>query len=130
MAKETEFAIIRFTQDWSAIIEGELRAGSSFAIEYDTRRLPRCRATYNGLPAWGIAVWIRVLPGGDIIEGGWSGGQEQPDSTLPPLLFRVPQNAKSLEIWFKGSDQSGCVEWDSRFGANYRFEVDQSADSI
>ncbi len=130
MAKETEFAIIRFTQDWSAILEGELRAGSSFAIEYDTRRLPRCRATYSGLPAWSITVWIRVLPGGDIIEGEWPGRQEQPDRTLPALHFRVPQNAKSLEIWFKGWDRSGSVEWDSRFGANYRFEVEQSADSI
>ena len=98
-------------------------AGRQLFVEYNANRLPNCRASYNGLPAWGVAVYVRFQPGGLIFEYGWSGGDLQPNGFFPPLEIKLPLNGDRLELWFRSTDRFGCSEWDSQYGANYVFEI-------
>lgn len=39
------------------------------------------------------------------------------------LTVDVPNDATRIELWFKNTDQTGCVGWDSRYGHNYWFDI-------
>ena len=105
---------LRFSKDWSQQQLDDIRAGEQLEIEYDPERLPACRASYRGQPAWNIAAYVRFHPGGEEKSGSVS---------TKPLRLDVPSGATSVELWFQNSDNTGCVAWDSRFGQNYRFDV-------
>jgi hypothetical protein len=105
---------LRFLSNWEHEIEGELRAGEPLQIEYDPARLPTCRSERYGRPAWSIAGYVRFHPGADVQQVGLASGSAQLD---------VPADAGKLELWFNNTDQTGCVAWDSRHGANYWFDV-------
>jgi hypothetical protein len=108
-------ATIFFRPDWSDERIGALRAGEQLKIEYDAARLPECRASRYGQPAWTITASVRFHPGGQEQSGPVQGG---------PLEVTVPAGTTQVELWFYNSDVHGCKAWDSRYGQNYWLSVD------
>ncbi|HEV7450896.1 MAG TPA: DUF6209 family protein [Pseudonocardiaceae bacterium] len=105
-------ATVRFLSDWSQQQTGDIRAGEPLQIEYDPQRLPRCRSSRYGQPAWSIAAYLRFHPGGQEQSGRVAPGSD-------PLEVKVPSDATKIEMWFNNTDQTGCTTWDSRYGQNY-----------
>ncbi len=115
-------ASISFLSDWSIVKDGVVVSETELDIRYDTSRLSRCRAKdENGFDAWQIQAYISI-DGAFPIPFDLMGGQGTPYLFAPRANLMVPKG-KELEIWFKASDITGCVEWDSQFGQNYRFPI-------
>jgi hypothetical protein len=110
-------ATLRFVSDWTHDQIGDIRPGEPLRIEYDPARLSRCRADRYGQRAWNIAAFLRFHPGGQEESGGLVPG---------PLEVSVPTDAAQVELWFKNTDHTGCVAWDSRYGQNYWLNVARS----
>jgi len=108
----TDVPTLTFGPDWSVSQTGTLVAGEPAHIHYDVDRLPDCRATYNGLPAWAIAAYFDADGG-----PGQSANVTSGDAT-----FVVPAG-HDLAMWFHASDEHGCEQWDSVYGANYHFAI-------
>jgi hypothetical protein len=105
--------VIHFLPGWVTQVDGTLTGAPLIAVDYDVSRLPKCRATYNGLPAWSVAA-----------DWSFDGGRAQTaDVSQGPAIVAVPQDARELQLWFEGSDDSGCTTWDSLYGQNYRFTL-------
>jgi hypothetical protein len=97
-----------------------LAAGGDVWIDYDIRRLPWCRQTYTGLQTWDVHVQYRVDGGGvqaAPLTALAAGGQR----VSAPARLSLPAGSHSLELWFENDDRTGCVAWDSQYGANYVF---------
>ena len=107
-------ATLRFLSDWTMQRDGDLRAGEPLRIEYDSSRLPGCRASYRGQDAWSIAGYVRFHPGAKIESVALKSGSAELD---------VPEDASRAELWFNNTDNTGCTAWDSRFGQNYQLDV-------
>lgn len=105
-------ATVRFASDWSQQQVGDIRDGEPLRIEYDPQRLPHCRSSRYGQPAWSIAAYLRFHPDGQEESGRVAPGSE-------PFEVTVPNGTKKIELWFANTDQSGCRSWDSRYGQNY-----------
>ncbi len=111
--------------------QGALIAGGKGVITYALDRLPTCRGTHNGYPAWDITGFVRFSPGGEVVSSsvrGFSGNNGVPSSSTAvsaPWTFDVPRGATSAEVWFKNFTGAGsmCESWDSKNGANYQFAV-------
>ncbi|MBW2732124.1 MAG: hypothetical protein JRH20_06995 [Deltaproteobacteria bacterium] len=128
-------AQIHFTSTWDEHLSGELRQGGRLEVSYDLQRLPECRGTHNGFPAWDTRATLRFSPSGTIVEGSVLAFQN--DQGVPtnvaykvPLVVEIPAGATSVELWFKNSTGAGssCVAWDSNFNANYHYEIQPAAD--
>ena len=104
---------LRFLAGWTEEQTGDIRAGDPLQIEYDAARLPGCRSERYGRPAWSIAAYLRFHPDGQVQSGG----------VVDPLQVDVPAGSSRVEMWFKNTDQTGCVAWDSRYGQNYWRDV-------
>lgn len=112
---------VRFLGDWRVEATASTVGAKNVVFEYEPSRLPRCRQGYNGLPTWDILLWYRF-------DGGSASyfPTTRVDGTtrlMNPVVLAVPSGAKHLEVWFKGNDRAGCVEWDSRYGQNYHFAL-------
>jgi hypothetical protein len=112
---------LQFAKTGPVQVEGTLAGVPAVIVDYALERLPNCRQTYNGLATWDIVAFYR-----------FDNGVEQSKSvTVPagvnrvaaPAELVVPQGAKSLELWFRNTDRTDCVAWDSQFGQNYRFSL-------
>ncbi|GAB1640716.1 DUF6209 family protein [Krasilnikovia sp. MM14-A1259] len=120
----TASPVIRFQAGWTTTVDGVVTANSPVLVDYDPSRLPTCRAQYAGGDAWSINVEYRV-------DG--SAVQRQPVTQLnsnrrqEKVLASLPlgAGAHELELWFVSGDRAGCHEYDSRYGANYRFTIAQ-----
>lgn len=112
-----------FLPGWTQRIDnGPLLAGQPAKISYFAGRMPTCRGTHNGYPAWMISAFYRALP--DLTVRELQLGHDEGQLTRPLTL---PQGTRELELWFRTTNISGCEEWDSVFGANYRFPVSDPA---
>lgn len=112
---------VRFLADWRVESSASTVSAKNVVFEYEPSRLPRCRQGYNGLPTWDILLWYR-FDGGSVSYFPTT----RVDGTtrlMNPVVLPVPAGAKHLEVWFKGNDRAGCVEWDSRYGQNYHFAL-------
>lgn len=121
---------ISFFASWSHHASGELRQGGYLVVDYDLGRLPQCRGTHNGQPAWDIVAHARFLPGGQQLSGSVREldshqGTPTNSATSKPLTLKIPADASAVELWFHNYTGAGssCQAWDSSFGKNYRFEV-------
>ncbi|MCD6497771.1 MAG: hypothetical protein J7M25_05620 [Deltaproteobacteria bacterium] len=124
-------AALVFMAHWVQFVErNDLRAGGRVAIEYDPSRLPDCRATHDGFPAWGIEATIQFLPGGQMETGpvvAFKNDHGRPiDESYPiPFEVAVPEDATEAVLWFHNASGAGnfCDAWDSNYGRNYHFDV-------
>ncbi|GMU60264.1 MAG: hypothetical protein AMXMBFR34_20270 [Myxococcaceae bacterium] len=125
-------AWIDFLTGWQTHAHGALVAGQTFTLSYALERLPDCRGTHNGYPAWDVTASVRFLPSGELVEGsvrGFDSPSGVPNNTYAvsaPLDVKIPAGTTALEVWFKNFTGAGssCVGWDSNLGNNYRFAVE------
>lgn len=122
--------ILRFHPDFTHEASGPLFAGHDFEIHYALERLPDCRGTHNGHPAWSLEAHARFLPSGATAQGqlrAFESNLGVPTSVARsvPLRVTVPEGTERVELWFSNSTGAGssCLGFDSRFGENYGFEV-------
>ncbi len=115
---------------WTTAQRGALVAGGTAVIDYALERLPECRNTHNGYPAWDLIAHARFSPSGEETSGSvraFDSVGGTPTSAARPVPFEValPRGATSVELWFENRSGAGssCVTWDSNLGANYRFDV-------
>ncbi|HEY3351819.1 MAG TPA: DUF6209 family protein [Polyangia bacterium] len=130
-ATDAPVATLRFDAAWTETVTGAVVAGGTVAVDYDAARLPNCRASHNGNPGWQITATLRFLPGATVAEQGifeHALGPNGPDyyswvHTIPQ--FDVPAGTTEIQLWFKNTSgfDRPCEEWDSDYGANYRFPV-------
>lgn len=121
---------IVFGDDWSETRLGELRQGGTFDVQFDLDRLPTCRGTHNGYPAWDLIGYARFLPGGQTAEASVRelvSDNGRPTNVAHEKLWTLtaPADANAVELWFKNYTGAGssCVAWDSNWGENYRFDI-------
>jgi hypothetical protein len=106
-------AVARFAADGSVHVEGTPIQGGRLDIEYDVSRLPTCRDTKYGLPAWSILARYR-LPSGQTGYVPVTSGRGQ----------LALSEGGELELWFENQGYWGCRAYESRHGENYRIAVD------
>jgi hypothetical protein len=114
---------LKFLSDWSYEQNGEIRPGESLSIEYVSERLPSCRASRYGQDAWSITAGIRFHPSGREQSGAVTARGSSGAMVATSLEVAVPIDATKIELWFRNTDNTGCVAWDSRYGQNYWFDV-------
>jgi hypothetical protein len=121
---------ISFSADWQQFLGGALHANGWLAVSYDLERLPQCRGTHNGYPAWDLLAVVKFLPGGQLVEGSVRAfetvdGTPTNTAHAVPLEVKIPADAIAVELWFHNYSGAGnnCDAWDSNYGANYRFDV-------
>lgn len=113
---------IAFNADWSEVVKGTLKAGKTFIVNYDLSRLPTCRQTYNGLPTWEIVVEYR-FDGGAVTSTPVTTTNGGYTRVSAPTPITAPAGAHQVEMWFKNTDRTSCVQYDSDYGQNYRFNL-------
>jgi hypothetical protein len=124
--------VLAFENGWQQGQHGTLVAGHEAVVTYPLDRLPQCRATHNGFPAWGTSAFVRFSPGGQVVQGSVvafnsvNGNLAGVPGTAVPFSFSIPAGTSSLEVWFLNSSGAGnfCEAYDSNQGANYRFTVE------
>jgi hypothetical protein len=99
--------------------------GSLGYIVYDTSRLPSCRATTDGVQAWAIAAFVSV-DGGAAITYPFPTGVQGAAVQVP---VEIPYGS-SMALWFEATDDSGCEQWDSNYGQNYVFSIEDPTRSV
>lgn len=108
----------------------DFRQDGYIAVEYALERLPECRSTHNGYPAWDTVAYARFSPGGQLFEQSARAfetvnGTPTTTAYAVPFFVEIPDDATSVELWFRNYSGAGssCETWDSNWGANYRFVV-------
>ena len=112
-------ASLYFRGDSTVTQSAALMVGGEARIEYDASRVKNCQARFgDGTPAWSTAAYVR-LPSGNVksftVAGRISDASEPMSVTMDV--------AGTAQVWFQTTNRWGCMEWDSNYGANYRFEV-------
>ena len=112
-----------FDGTWGYHGEGTRTPGTVGTISYDTSRLPTCRATTDGVAAWGITAFISA-------DGGSPIQVQLPSTTgIVSAPFEIPY-ASGIAFWFEGQDDTGCTQWDSNYGSNFPFSVEDATGTI
>jgi hypothetical protein len=112
-----------FDGTWGYHGVGTRTPGTVGIISYDTSRLGNCRATTDGVAAWGITAFISA-------DGGSAIQVQLPSTTgVVTAPFEIPY-ASNLAFWFEGQDDTGCTQWDSNYGANFPFSVEDATGTI
>jgi hypothetical protein len=109
-------ALVRFGSDGSFSITGAPRQGTRLDIQYDITRLPTCRDTKYGLPAWSILARYR-----------WPSGRTGYVPVTSGVASLDLTESGELELWFENQGYFGCRAYDSRYGQNYRIHVEADA---
>ncbi len=107
------------------VLDKPLAAGGALALDYDPARLTGCRSSHRGYPTWQITAHARFDDGTEkravVVENG------RPSTRFP--VIAIPEGATSAEVWFEnlglypGDRPVSCRAFDSKYGANYRFEI-------
>jgi hypothetical protein len=123
-------ATVNFEPGWRQTQSDLIRQGDALTIHYDSQRLTACRGTYSGLTGWDLIANVRFLPSGETISKSLidrSSPRGVPDPPeIVPLQVHVPADATQAEMWFQNTNAWGCSAFDSQFGNNYQFVVDQA----
>jgi hypothetical protein len=120
--------ILTFSSNWTQVASGPLVAGQPVEIAYDPARLvSECGGSATspgggGGFAWGITGYCAI--GGAApasfqvtITSAWASGNAV---VTPPV-------AGNLAMWFGCGNTTGQTGWDSDYGQNYAFSVQQAA---
>jgi hypothetical protein len=123
---------VRFLKDGHVEQDGAFTPGASVGLHYDLERLPKCRDTHNGYPAWDTVASVRFQPSGTVLSQSvraFASHYGTPTNVADPVpfVFRVPDDATRVEIWFENSSGAGstCKAYDSNYGADFSFYVQQ-----
>lgn len=114
--------VLRFPANGNLNAEGVVLSGQTLNIEYDPIRLAQCRGkNSSGVEDWTVQAFLAIDGEAplvlDMIEGrGTLFPYAVPRSVLIP-------DGQQLDIWFKASDVTGCVQWDSNQNQNYDFKI-------
>lgn len=109
-------ATARFELGRAMRVDGTPTAGQTLRVAYDQRRLPTCRDTRYGVPAWSILVHYRSPSGRGASLPVASAGRD--------VVAEIPLvEPGALTLWFENMGYAGCRAWDSQDGANYRIDV-------
>lgn len=100
---------------------GTIVPGGTVTVSYDLARLPRCRYSRAGAQLWDIEATIKFQPMGTTLTRSVTalvpGGR-----VSVPTDFAVPLGTQYVDLWFHNIEaEQHCDEYDSNFGANYRF---------
>jgi hypothetical protein len=125
--RRPDTAAVVFGADFTTRLEGTPRAGGRLALHYDLERLPECRSTHNGFPAWSTTAFARIEPGGQVLEQpivAFVSDRGRPTSAYyaVPFELELPDDATSVALWFRNASGAGslCQTWDSDFGRDFR----------
>ncbi|MBN2358059.1 MAG: hypothetical protein JXR83_01310 [Deltaproteobacteria bacterium] len=103
---------IYFGPDWSESISQPLFQGAAITITAHADRFPHCGSA-------GLVVAFIGYPDGQVVPVGLMEGTPGCDRWGRAALRR---DVNAIEIWLQAQGDN-CVEWDSQYGANYRFEL-------
>ncbi|NUN14788.1 MAG: hypothetical protein HUU55_14250 [Myxococcales bacterium] len=117
-------SMLSFNKDWTETLDGPIVAAKKLRIYYDPARLPNCRGSKYGFPAWSISLYYSF----DLSKAAQSlpvVGKSPDQWELVPQIVTIdiPENAENVWFWAQNTSAFGCVEWDSDFGKNYEFPV-------
>ena len=105
-------------------------------IDYDPDRLGDCRTQVNGEDHWRIVGYFSlddVVPYDNEIpvtrlQG--HGRLSPPTEVASDAVLEVPLGTfgqgHDLGLWFENTDETGCSAWDSNFGANFHFAIEDA----
>jgi hypothetical protein len=117
-------------EDWQQSVGGALHAGGWLNLFYDLDRLPQCRGTHNGFPAWDTVATIKFLPNGQTSDASvrefvTDHGTPTRVAVERQVQMKIPAEATSIELWFHNYSgaANSCEAWDSNDGANYHFDI-------
>jgi len=126
-------ATIKFLNDWTQTLAGDLAQGGELAVDYDLGRLAAYRSTFRGAALWEILALVRFQPDSQILAASVSAPVRRSpagmiiDRSPAVASFPVPGDAAHVELWFLNIGYAHFGEppkaWDSRFGDNYAFAV-------
>ncbi|HYX39104.1 MAG TPA: DUF6209 family protein [Oligoflexus sp.] len=113
---------LRFLPNAVASADGVVLSGETLILDYDPIRLSQCRGKNSrGVEEWTIQAFLSIdgkAPVAlDMIEGQ---GTLFPSAAARQVT--IPDGQR-LDIWFKASDVTGCVQWDSNHSQNYTFPI-------
>lgn len=121
---------IFFQDDWQENVSGALHAGGWLGVFYDLDRLPQCRGTHNGYPAWDTSATVQFEPGGQLTEASVRdlvtlNGTPTNTAVERQIQLKIPGDATRVKLWFHNWSGAGssCDAWDSSYGENYSFDV-------
>lgn len=122
---------IHFTRDYTSRVNGPLQSGVPFTVDYDLWRLPFCVAVTPYDTLSGSATMFYRFDGGTTQQVEMLGlppgvpGEIDGQPGLLQLAPAVtpPPGARSVELWFLGSNDGPCSDWDSNYGRNYSFPI-------
>lgn len=100
-------------------MHGSLEPGKDVRIEYNATRLPN-RDTRYGQRAWDIFAEFKYSEAGKVHTQRLEGPDKQEIMTT---TLKIPNNAKTVIIWFKHHGYYNGYSYDSNFGKNYRFPI-------
>jgi hypothetical protein len=111
-------AVLAFLDGWRELQHGDITAGGSLVVRYEPTRF----AEASSETPREIVGYARFLPGGQIRHATLRRRHVAKTAAVAAEI-RVPPESKQVELWFQCIDADGHTIWDSRFGANYRFDV-------
>ena len=113
-------ASIAFAKDGTPTLDGELKAGGKVKITYAQDRLPQCRRVQQGNPVWTITGFAQIdhEPTHMFDTARPEGSDRQEIDAIVDL-----PHAGELSLWFQVTSLGGCMQYDSKSGANYRFPI-------
>ena len=119
--------ILEFDADWRVQQSNSVISGGNAIVHYDIARLPRCRATYMGFPAWDVLAYWST-------DGGPAFSQSLTTVTAAgrvgiDITIEAPPG-RDFAMWFYASDEYGCVQWDSNYGRNFHFPTEPGPPTI
>ena len=113
-------ATITFPASGAPVQTGVLEAGGKVKIHYEQGRLPTCRRTQGGSPAWAISGFSQI--DGEAKHAFDTGVAAGSDRQAVDALVDLPHAGK-LSLWFQVVDIGGCNQYDSNSSANYSFGI-------
>ena len=114
-------ATITFGKDGDAKVDGALKAGTKVRVRYEQDRLPACRRTERGNPVWTITGFAQLDR--EATRTFDTARPEGSDREEIDALVELP-HAGELSLWFQVTSLGGCMQYDSKNGANYKFRVE------
>jgi hypothetical protein len=113
-------ASIVFDKSGNPTVDGELKAGGKVKITYAQDRLPQCRRVEQGNPVWTVTGFAQIDH-----EAAHTFDTARPvgsDRQEIDALVDLPHSGE-LALWFQVTSLGGCMQYDSKSGANYKFPI-------